>query len=764
MVVGHARLGADLGGGVGGRDEGEGGRVGAFEGVGQRVAVAVGGGQHAADVLALGRVLGHAARRRGRGERRRVVGDHGRGHREELREAVHGTGLGGGVRKATADGAVGAERAIGRAEYWRAGAESVTGQLGAVVVAAGPGVVAGGGGGGAGLVLEGGLLVPVPVVEIRVVVGGLGAVEPVDGHALVGRRVERAGIDVGILTAGAADRPETRAVCLDGGVAGRGGGLDVGVVGADAAGAGGAPGGGEEQQPELGAESQAGGDEARVGGHRGRDGGPVHADLETLSTAAGDAVEAAGILDCPPRPGAAVLRVRRDDAENEVRRCVCGALENDEIVGARVERGAGGRGERVHGVVRVAGRGRQGVLQGIQRAVGGRGVDVDGECLRARQVFSRDIDPDRSQAVAAGIRPGVEPLGVCLVLVASCHAGSNGRVYAPPGVADEHVGGRGGGAGDTGGVAGADGVDGGDAVVAGVAGGEAGVGVGGVGGGGVGGEVGPSGGAVGGDLDLVPGDGLAPVVGGGGPGQVDLGLAFRVGGEVGRRVGRVGGLRQRQGDAVTGAPAQPGTVPSSELGRLGVGVLEGEGRAVDVQRQALRGGCKVRVKIDLQVSVRPEKDEIDRIVRAVVREVIVIKLVAAETSRNGVAAAVRAGAKIPYGQRGRPDRGLRLGLQRQGDERGEGREEHGSGARREGPDARTPRPPRFGSPEHGLRSSDVNTRVKWFAWLHAEQSFRAVATGKQRWQCINLRYGQSFNTDRQRFYTANAPLSPYPHW
>ena len=228
-----------------------------------------------------------------------------------------------------------------------------------------------------------------------------------------------------------------------------------------------------------------------------------------------DAVEAAGILDCPPHPGAAVLPVRPGDAENEVQRCVSGALENDEIVGARVERGAGGRGERVHGVVRVAGRGRQGVLQGIQRAVGGRGVDVDGECLPGLQAWTGDIDPDRSQAVAAGIRPGVEPLGVGLVLVASCHAGSNGRVYAPPGVADEHVGGRGGGAGDTGGVAGVDGVDGGDAVVAGVAGGEAGVGVGGVGGGGVGGEVGPGGGAVGGDLDLVPGDGDAAVVGGG---------------------------------------------------------------------------------------------------------------------------------------------------------------------------------------------------------------------------------------------------------
>ena len=55
---------------------------------------------------------------------------------------------------------------------------------------------------------------------------------------------------------------------------------------------------------------------------------------------------------------------------------------------------------------------------------------------------------------------------------------------------------------------------------------------------------------------------------------------------------------------------------------------------------------------------------------------------------------------------------LRLCLQRQGQERGEGRE---------GPDTPTPRPPRFGSLERG--SSGVNTRViRSAAWLQVERS------------------------------------------
>ena len=88
VVVGHARPGADL---SRAGDDVEGGRVGALQRVGQRVAVRVGGGQGGADVLARGRVLGHAAGRGVGGERRRVVGDnHGSGHLEDLREPVQG--------------------------------------------------------------------------------------------------------------------------------------------------------------------------------------------------------------------------------------------------------------------------------------------------------------------------------------------------------------------------------------------------------------------------------------------------------------------------------------------------------------------------------------------------------------------------------------------------------------------------------------------------------------------------------------------------
>ena len=41
--------------------------------------------------------------------------------------------------------------------------------------------------------------------------------------------------------------------------------------------------------------------------------------------------------------------------------------------------------------------------------------------------------------------------------------------------------------------------------------------------------------------------------------------------------------------------------------------------------------------------------------------------------------------------------------------------------RREGPDAHTSRPPRFGSLARSIRSSGVNTRVNLFAWLHTER-------------------------------------------
>ena len=104
---------------------------------------------------------------------------------------------------------------------------------------------------GAGLVLVVGLVVPGPVVEILVVVGGLGAVEPVDGDALVAAGVPGAGIVAGVGVGGAADHPEACAVGLDVGVAGRGAALDEGVVVRDVGGRGVALGGGEEQQPEL---------------------------------------------------------------------------------------------------------------------------------------------------------------------------------------------------------------------------------------------------------------------------------------------------------------------------------------------------------------------------------------------------------------------------------------------------------------------------------------------------------------------------------
>ena len=74
-------------------------------------------------------------------------------------------------------------------------------RLGAVVPAAGDRVVGSLGGigaVGAGLVLVVDLVVPGPVVEILVLVGGLGAVEPVDGDALVGRGVGGAGIVAGV--------------------------------------------------------------------------------------------------------------------------------------------------------------------------------------------------------------------------------------------------------------------------------------------------------------------------------------------------------------------------------------------------------------------------------------------------------------------------------------------------------------------------------------------------------------------------------------
>ena len=122
---------------------------------------------------------------------------------------------------------------------------------------------------GAGLVLVVGLVVPRPVVEVLVVVGGLGAAQPVDGDALVGRGVGGGGIVAGVDGAGAADHPEARAVVLDVSMARSGQGLDEGVVGRDVGGRSVALGGGEEHQAELVARGQAGGLEAPVRRDRG---------------------------------------------------------------------------------------------------------------------------------------------------------------------------------------------------------------------------------------------------------------------------------------------------------------------------------------------------------------------------------------------------------------------------------------------------------------------------------------------------------------
>ena len=150
----------------------------------------------------------------------------------------------------------------------------------------------------AGLVLVVGLVVPGPVVEILVLVGGLGAVEPVDGHALVGRGVGGFSVVSGVGVGGAADRPEVRAVVLDVGVAGRGAGLDEGVVVRDVGGRGVALRGGEEQQPELVAGAQAVGDEAPVRGDSVGDGGVVGDGGDAVHAGGeGGGVVAGGVLD-----------------------------------------------------------------------------------------------------------------------------------------------------------------------------------------------------------------------------------------------------------------------------------------------------------------------------------------------------------------------------------------------------------------------------------------------------------------------------------
>ena len=121
---------------------------------------------------------------------------------------------------------------------------------------------------------------PGPVVEILVVVGGLGAAQPVDRDALGGAGEGGGGVVAGVDPGGAADRRETRAVGLDVGVAGRGAGLDEAVVVRDGVGRAVALGGREEQQPELGAGVQAGGLEAPVRGDLGGGLGHSHGGCE----------------------------------------------------------------------------------------------------------------------------------------------------------------------------------------------------------------------------------------------------------------------------------------------------------------------------------------------------------------------------------------------------------------------------------------------------------------------------------------------------
>ena len=150
-------------------------------------------------------------------------------------------------------------------------AELLEGERCSVIVAAGEGPVRVGRdrAGTAGLVGGVGLLVPVPVVEVLVLVGDLVAVEPVDREAQGGGGVGGAGVVAGVDGGGAADDGEPGAVLLDGVVAGGGGGLDVVVVVGDVGGGGVAGGGGGEQQAEAVAGAQPVGDEGPVGGDMG---------------------------------------------------------------------------------------------------------------------------------------------------------------------------------------------------------------------------------------------------------------------------------------------------------------------------------------------------------------------------------------------------------------------------------------------------------------------------------------------------------------
>ena len=211
VVVGHPRLRLDLA--ARGVDL-EGGGVGPLEGVGQRVVVGV---------RARGAVLLHFPRRALLLEHGRVVDGDAGVHREHPRQAIEASGVG-PVCRVARYGAVGAVTAVGAALHDPLIAGIAQGAAGVVAVerfravlgAARPDLPIGANAHRrAGLSSSRGLLVPVAVVEVRVVIGHLGAVQPVDGHACA----RRAGVVPGIDVFGAAEHPEGCAVGLDVGMA-----------------------------------------------------------------------------------------------------------------------------------------------------------------------------------------------------------------------------------------------------------------------------------------------------------------------------------------------------------------------------------------------------------------------------------------------------------------------------------------------------------------------------------------------------------------
>ena len=226
-------------------------RVRAGQRVGQRVAVAVRGGDHASDDVH----PGAAVLRQGAGsvvcaERRRGVGER---YDEDAGQGVVGIAgvLGVKLGRAYRAESSGAVVELSHPD----GAGAAEGQCSAVGVkrlrsgagAAGPDPPRRGG--GAGAVPGVGLVVPGAVVEVSVVVGRFGAIQPVYGRGSVtGCGL---GVVAGVRIGGAAEDAEPGAVVLDVGVAGGGLALDVGVVVRDLGGGRGVAGVGEEDEPEF---------------------------------------------------------------------------------------------------------------------------------------------------------------------------------------------------------------------------------------------------------------------------------------------------------------------------------------------------------------------------------------------------------------------------------------------------------------------------------------------------------------------------------